>query len=136
MSEIGEQERRLVKALASGRIDERLVVEELDALKRHRSILQKRLLSLRPQPASPSPVVHDADLFVRACRAVSDFLDNAGPEDRALALEALQIAIRATPTEAVVHGVVPVDPDMHCHTNNHADARFQMINPGPAFRSE
>jgi hypothetical protein len=67
--------------------------------------------------------VDDADLLVRACRAVSDFLDTAGPEERMLALEALQIAIRATPAEATVHGVVPIDPDLYSHTNVHADAR-------------
>src|SRR5215212_10129061 len=112
--EIAEQERRLVKALASGRIDERLVADELDDLKRQRTVLEQRLRQIRPQGSLPS-VAHDADLFVRACRAVGDFLDKAGPEDRTLALEALQIAIRATPTEATVHGVVPMDTDLYCH---------------------
>ena len=129
VSDIGEQERRLVKALASGRIDERLVIEELDELKRRRGVLEGRLRELRPRTSAASPAP-EAELFVRACRAVSDFLDNAGPEDRALALEALQIVIRAAPTEAVVHGAVPIDPDLYCHTNNHADARRPVINRG------
>ena len=61
--------------------------------------------------------MNDADLFIRACRAVSDVLDQAGAEDRTLALEALQVAIQATQTEATVHGVVPIDSDLYGHTN-------------------
>jgi site-specific DNA recombinase len=127
VSDIAEQERRLVKALASGRIDEHLVADELDDLKRQRLTLEERLRVLRPREIA-SPAVHDADQFVRACRAVGEFLDNARPEERALALEALQLAIRATPSEAVVHGVVPIDPGAYCHANNHPDARSWVMN--------
>jgi site-specific DNA recombinase len=135
LSEIGEQERRLVKHLASGRIDERLVVDELDELKRQRTTVQERLRELQPPDSGPS-AVHDADLCIRACRAVGDFLDKAGPEDRTLALEALQIAIRATPTEATVHGVVPVDSDVYCLANDHANACCSVIHrPAPVSHS-
>lgn len=127
VAEIAEQERRLVKALASGRIDEHLVADELDDLKRQRTTLEGRLRNLQPGEIT-STAVHDADLFIRACRAVSDFLDNAGPEDRTLALEALQIAVRASRTEATVQGVVPIDSDFYGHTNMHADARCRVIN--------
>jgi len=122
LHEIPAQERRLVKALASGRIDERLVLEELDDLKRQRGALEDRLRELQPHTDAPS-LVPEAELFVRACRAVNDFLDNAGAQDRALALEALQIAVRATPQEAEIRGVVPVDSDLYLHGNNHPDAR-------------
>jgi hypothetical protein len=61
-------------------------------------------------------------MFVRACRAVGEFLNKAGPEDRALALEALQIAVRAVPTKATLHGIVPFDPDLYCHADVHANA--------------
>ena len=126
LSEIGEQERRLVKHLASGRIDERLVLDELDELKRQRTTLQARLCELQP-PDTRSSAVHDADMVIRACRAVGDFLDKASPDDRSLALEALQIAIRATPTEATVHGVVPIDADSYCLVNDHARARMHVV---------
>jgi hypothetical protein len=135
LAEIGEQERRLVKHLASGRIDERLVLDELDELKRQRTTLQDRLREIRSTDIGPS-AAHDADLFVRACRTVGAFLDKAGPEDRTLALEALQIAIRAPPAEATVHGVVPIDSDVYCLVNDHADACCSVINrPVSASRS-
>jgi site-specific DNA recombinase len=127
LHEISAQERRLVKALASGRIDEHLVLEELDDLKRQRGVLEDRLRELRPRTDAPS-LVPEADVFVRACRAVGNFLDRAGPEDRALALEALQIAVRATPQEAEIHGVVPIDSDLYLHENNHPDACCSVIN--------
>ena len=65
----------------------------------------------------PSPAVIRQGVLLRASRAAARYR-----------LEALQIAIRATPTEAVVHGVVPVDPEVYCHTNNHADARCPVNN--------
>jgi site-specific DNA recombinase len=129
VGEIVEQERRLIKALASGRIDEQLVTDELDDLKRQRLTLEERLRTLRPRVDLRS-AVDDADLFVRACRAVSDFLDGAGPEERTLALEALQIAIRATQDEATVHGVVPIDSDVYGHRNVHPDAQCPVNEKG------
>src|SRR5215212_1465411 len=48
----------------------------------------------------PAPTVKRIPLVEQACRAVGEFLKNAGPEDRSLALEALQIAVRATTTGA------------------------------------
>ena len=108
LSEVAAQERRLVKLFASGKVDEHLLLDELEDLKHQKATFEERLRDLQPA-ASPGPSIPDRDLFKRECQAVSDFLDKAGPAERALALEALQIAIRATPTEAVVHGVVPVD---------------------------
>ena len=37
---------------------------------------------------------------------------NAGPEDRALALEALQFTVRAEPTRSTVQRIVPFDPGL------------------------
>ena len=71
-------------------------------------------------PTTQTPAVADTALVERACEAVGRFLDTAGPEDRALALEALQIAVRATPTEAEVRGVVPLDTDLYGHADVHA----------------
>ena len=42
-----------------------------------------------------------------ACAAVGAWLDQAGDEDRQLALEALQIEVTATPDRATVKGVLP-----------------------------
>ena len=110
------------------------MTDELDDLKRQRFTLEERLHALEPRVTSPW-AVNDADLFIRACRAVSDFLDKAGTEERTLALEALRIAIRATRTEATVHGVVPVDPNLYRHTNNHPHARRE-IGPTPGIDSK
>ena len=69
--------------------------------------------------------------------AVAEWLDKAGDANRAQALEALQIAVLATQTEATVTGVLPYDapPDRtdnpregYCHENNHADARCPAVN--------
>jgi len=84
----------------------------------------------------PAPTVKRIPLVEQACRAVGEFLKNAGPEDRTLALEALQIAIRATTTDVEISGIVPVDKDSYLLADTHADARRPVINrPVSAFRS-
>lgn len=125
IARLTEGERRLVRLYTFGEIDEAMFQSENADLKQQRKILEDRLLELRPS-APLAPAIPDASLVERACEAVGRFLDNAGPEDRALALEALQIAVRATPTEAEVQGVVPLDIELYCHTDVHADARGKM----------
>lgn len=51
----------------------------------------------------------DQGLVRRACAAVVGWLDEAGEDERALALEALRIAGTATRDEAVLQGVLPTD---------------------------
>jgi site-specific DNA recombinase len=130
IARLTEGERRLVRLYTFGEIDESVLQPELAELKQQRRILEDRLLEIRPvTPLAPS--VPDNGLVERACEAVSRFPDNAGPEDRALALEALQIAVRATPIEAEVRGVVPLDTDLYGHADMHADACCSVINRPP-----
>jgi site-specific DNA recombinase len=129
IARLTEGERRLVRLYTSGEIDEAMFQSENAEMKQQRKILEDRLLELRPS-APRRPAVPDADLVERACEAVGRFLDNAGPEDRALALEALQIAVRATPTKGEIRGIVPFDTDVYCHADEHPDARGKMKNSG------
>jgi hypothetical protein len=52
----------------------------------------------------PNRVPHKVD------DAVAEWIDRAGEEDQTLALEALQLAVRATRETATVTGVLPVEP--------------------------
>jgi site-specific DNA recombinase len=136
ISRLMERERRLVKLYSFGEIDDAVLQSEIAELKQQRAILESRLREIQPASSTLAPAVPDASLVARACQAVGRFLDNAGPEDRALALEALQLAVRATPQEAEVRGIVPLDPDLYCHADVHADARRPVINrPASTFRS-
>ena len=128
LGRIGERERRLVKLYSYGEIDEALVQPGLTEFKQQRTVIEARLREIRPNLSPAAPPLPDAGLLDRACRAVGDFLDNAGPEEHTLALEALQIAVRATTTEAEITGIVPIDSDSYLHTNGHADACCSVIN--------
>lgn len=130
LESIGGRERRLVKLYSYGEIDEALVQPELADLKRQRTVIEDRLREIRPSVTRPESVAPDEGLLARACRAVGDFLDEAGPDDRALVLEALQIAIRATHAEVEINGAVPLSSDNYPLENNHADARGKMKNSG------
>ena len=87
---------------------------------------EARLREVRPTRPLTTPTIPNADIVERACHAVGAFLDNAGPEDRALALEALQIAVRATTTEAEISGVVPIDEGAYPLPNTHDNARCTL----------
>ena len=133
IAKLTEGERRLVRLYTLGEIDEPMFQSENGEIKKQRAVLEDRLLEIRPVTRD-APAIPAANLVERACQAVGTFLDNAGPEDRALALEALQIAVRATPQEAEVRGIVPLDADLYCHADVHADARGKMKNSGHVHR--
>jgi hypothetical protein len=77
----------LVEILASGRIAERLVANNLDDLTRQHRKLQRRLNELGPRqrvPSMPMTPIYSCE------RAVGELHDSAGPKDLMLALEILQ----------------------------------------------
>ena len=104
-----QRERRLVTLFSFGEVDEQLVREQIAEIRRERAVLEDRLRSLRPAPATP-PGEIDEHLLARACEAVDRWLEQAGEAERQLALEALQIAIVATRERATVSGVIPLEP--------------------------
>jgi site-specific DNA recombinase len=104
-----DRERRLVKLYSFGEVDEAMVRDGMDEIRREKTVLEERLRRLRPMPA-PGRGAVDERLLDRACREVDRWLDQAGEADRQLALEALQIAVTATREQATVSGVLPLDP--------------------------
>ncbi len=130
IARLTEGERRLVKLYTFNEIDDAMFQTEVSGLRQQRTTLEHRLQEIRPTASPLGLTLSDDRLVARACEAVGRFLDNAGPEDRALALEALQIAIRATQQEVDIRGVVPVDGDLYVHADVHADARGKMKNSG------
>ena len=102
------REKRLVRLYSLGEVDEDAIHEEAAALRRQRAVLEDRLRARAPEPADHEGV--GPDLLRRACLAVRAWLEGADEPRRALALEALQLAITATHEEARVEGVLPIDP--------------------------
>jgi site-specific DNA recombinase len=121
-----DSEQRLVRLYTSGRIDDDVFDTESAVLKRERTIVDDRLKSLRP--VSSAMRVINKDELEQVCAKISVWLDGASDENRTLVLEALQIAIRATPNSLELSGVLPADAPGYLQKNNHADARFPVIN--------
>ncbi len=116
-----DREARLVRLYSFGEVDEQPVREEGANLRRQRTLLEERLSTLRGS-AAPIAGQVDARALSRACAAVANWLDRAGPAERLQALEALQVAIVATREAATVRGVLPVEPPSFALANDHADA--------------
>ena len=105
---LAAHEKRLVTLFSFGEVDERLVRDQIGALRREQTILNDRLRSLRPIH-EPMPVSIDEARLARTCQAVARWLDQADDARRRLALEALQISVVATREQATVSGVIPLD---------------------------
>ncbi len=104
-----EREKRLVRLYTFGEIDDETVRAEGTELRRRRQVLEERLAALHPVEA-PTARPIDPAMLERACGLVTQWLDEAGTEQRMLALEALQVAVTATREAATVTGVLPVEP--------------------------
>jgi hypothetical protein len=108
LGSLREREKRLVKLFSFGEIDETMIHDESAALRRQHTILDDQLHQLRPQGTSGLNGI-DTNLLDQACAAVKRWLDEAGSEDRLLALEALQLSVVATREQATLSGILPLD---------------------------
>ena len=109
IASLKDREKRLVRLYTFGEINDETVRDEGADLRRRREVLEERLTALAPT-VIPAARPIDRDMLDRACAAVADWLGQAGPEQRMMALEALHVAVTTTREVATVAGVLPVDP--------------------------
>jgi hypothetical protein len=62
------------------------------------------------------------------CAVIRQWIDDADDEGRAQILEALQIAVRATPERAEVSGILPNDVSGYLPCNMHRDDYYASNN--------
>src|SRR6266536_2899975 len=108
ISSLKDREKRLVRLYTFGEIDDETVRTEGAEVRRRRQFLEERLTQLAPSAVSSAAPV-DRSMLDRACAVVVDWLSQAGPEQRMMALEALQVAITTTRESATIAGVLPVE---------------------------
>jgi site-specific DNA recombinase len=130
VASIQERERRLVRLYTFGEIDEAVVREEGETLRRHRSQIEERLRPLQ-RSTIPTALSVDPEQLKLACAAVAEWLDRRDPEERVQVLEALQLTVQANRYQATLTGVLPTEPPGLAPGNNHAPAgrRQQVIVP-------
>jgi hypothetical protein len=123
------QEKRLVRLYTLGEVDDAFIKDEGQRIRRERGILEESLIRLRGE-VRPSARNVDRAMLERACKAVAEWLANASDADRALALEALQVAIVVTREKAEIHGVLPQNaPEFIAD-----EYACRCTSPGDAFR--
>ena len=108
LAELEERERRLVQLFTLGQVSDTAIGDEANAIRPQRALREEQLRALHPATNTNVPRI-DASMLEQACSAVAAWLDQAGDDDRVLALEALQIAIVATREEAELTGVLPIE---------------------------
>ena len=109
LADITQREERLVRLYALGKVDESVIQREMDDVARQRQSLEAKLLSLESADDHAFASI-DETMLKATCAAVAAWLDDASEEDRTLALEALQVAVKATKESAWITGVLPVEP--------------------------
>ena len=120
LASLEARERRLVRLFSYGEVDEALVREEGAAIRRQKQVLLDRLDTIAPRRMQPSGAV-TLEHLARVCERVAERLRCADSDLRRLALEALQVTVTATRTEAAVTGIIPLD-DAAFLTGEHSPA--------------
>jgi hypothetical protein len=111
VASLRKREERLVRLFSYDDLDDDVVPAKLQDVQRHRATLTDEIDTLA-HPRRPLHADVDEIGLRRACEAVAERLDRAGPEDHERVLEALQISARATREEVTVEGVLPIEePD-------------------------
>ena len=108
LTSLEDRERRLVRLFTYGEINEDLVRDEGATIRRQRQVLLDRLDAMTPLTTQSLGRV-TLESVGRACERVAEKLRQADGGLRQLALEALQITVTATRTEATVAGILPLD---------------------------
>ena len=108
LGNLKDRERRRVHLYTLGEFREEALRSESAGIASQRKAIEEQLGSLRRQFL---PSIEDPDLerltSICICAAVVGWLKRADEPERALALEALQIGVRATVEEARISGVLP-----------------------------
>ncbi|RJQ07831.1 MAG: recombinase family protein [Dehalococcoidia bacterium] len=108
VAELRKREERLIRMFGFEEVDEPTVRSELRDARRQRDALTAELASLKN--VLRGEVAFDEAGLRRACASVAEHLAGASSDRQEQVLEALQIAVSATRTEAIVEGVLPIEP--------------------------
>lgn len=125
LAKVDEQMRRLLRMYTTGDFGEELVREQAASLRAQKVILEDALRAVRKPVASQSLPKTVYDL----CQSIAAWLENASPEHRLLALEALEAQVTAARTHANLVGVLPIEaPEFLSVRDPHADVRSMVSN--------
>jgi len=108
LQQVEEQQRRLTRLYVSGAMPEDVLAEESSRLSKRRGQLESKRLSLETQPV-PSVDLDDlSERLPEVAAGLRRWVLEAGDEDVALILKALDLHIKASSKEVQIEGAVPL----------------------------
>jgi site-specific DNA recombinase len=104
-----KQERQLILLLRHGEVTKDYVLDEINKLKREREADQKELQKFKETRAWLSHAVDVETNLSEFCQRVRQNLENATIQDKRLALDALDIRVKASAQSIEIKGIIPVE---------------------------
>ena len=108
LADLNEREKRLVHLYTLGEFSEENLRQESAEIAGRRKVMSDQLASLNRE-ALPDLDDLDQERLEAICAVVAGRLDVAGESERTVALEALQLVVRATTDEATIARVLPLE---------------------------
>lgn len=104
-----KQERQLILLLRHQQVTKDYVLDEINKLKREREADQEELKRLKETRTWLSHVVDAEANLSEFCQRIRQNLENADIQDKRLALDALDIRIKASAQSIDIKGVIPIE---------------------------
>jgi site-specific DNA recombinase len=108
VKEYDGQEKRLISALRTGELNQDFVLDEMGHLKKDRVDNGKRLDELQ-QLREKLTKLENAEIQLPGLQSIVDRIDQCTYEEKRLALDALDIKVKATRDRVEISGIIPVD---------------------------
>ncbi len=109
LAALQRREERLVRLFGYDEVDGDVVRAQFREVQQRRAMLNGELASLT---SARTPLGEDVDegLLHEACAAIAARLDEAGPANQQVVLEAMQVNATATREEVTIEGILPLKP--------------------------
>ena len=108
LEQVEEQQRRLTRLYVSGTMPEDVLAEESSRLSKRRGNLEAKRMSLETQPTSSVDLDKLSEGLPEVAAKLRRWVLEAGDEDVALILKALDLHIRASSEEVQIEGAIPL----------------------------
>ena len=111
LQQVEEQQRRLTRLYVSGTMPEDVLAEESSRLSKRRGHLEAKRMSLETQPAPSVDLDKLSERLPEVAARLRQWVLEAGDEDVALILKALDLHIKASSKEVQIEGAIPLIED-------------------------
>ena len=109
-----DEEQRYLRQYGRGKLSELLLDQEIDRVRRYRTTQEEKLAQLREQKRDLEAANVQFEKISNVLKMLDDKLGNADYELKQLALEALDIKVKAYPSgEIEISGIIPSEVELH-----------------------